>query len=243
LIIALTQVGCELPAYKKNVRSPHMPVFADLSEGEKSSSNPYWFRVTSYWDKQEITTNQGTIHRPEHPTVISSMGTHYKFEKDIYIYGLTESLGIQWDFKYLNQSKLALGLLAGFNKNYGVQIIYSHKTGNFLGAPVIPYLSLQRRTSRLQVGCDAYGTHYCAQGDYSSENTIEAHEDLFNALVGVEMGRFKIGSKGNTTVNIKVEAGTNQILSRFIDRENFPSNYTHSNGGFIFSVHAGFTLW
>ncbi len=243
ITLIITQIGCELPAFKKNIRSPHMPVFADFVPGTESTSNPYWFRATTYWDKQELDMNTGGIHRPEHPTPISSMGTHYKFENDYYLYAMTEGVGAQWDVKNWGQSKLAIGILTGFNKNYGFQVIYSQKMGEFMKAPVIPYISLQRRTIRQQVGCSAFGDHYCADRDYSTNNEIEAHEDIFNAFLGVEVGRIKLGTKGNTTVNVKVEIGTNQIMSRRIDREIFPSNYKHTNGGFIFSVHSGFTLW
>jgi hypothetical protein len=238
LFIFIFLSACQMAEYKNNERSPHLPVFPEVTR-EKYISNPYWIRSDIYFDQQKIKLNTGKDHYPTGPSAMASVGTHYRFANNLYVYGMTKGVGVQYDSHIWDSSKISWGALAGFNQNYGVQVSYSYEVAKNFAT----YASLQRRKSVTLVRCDASTNSSCAGDGTLGENRVQVGEDVFNFLLGVQAGRFQLGSKGHTTLCFRIELGTNNILNRNIITEWYPSQYEDQLSSTLLSFTGELTLW
>lgn len=239
----LLSLGCESPLTRKNIRSPHMPVFSQITPNEESSSNPYWVRFSTINDDTQITLNDSYLFVPDKPTAIGSIGTHYRLKSNYYGYVMTDGIGIQHDSVFWTDSKAGLGAFVGINNSWGVQAFYAHKVGALFNGNVILYTSLQRRGGYHFVACEEAEGQLCRPEAPTSTNRMRSQHNAIDLLIGTELGRFKMGEKGNTTLNFKVELGYNKILNRTLDFEQYPSNFQENDENMVFSLHTGITLF
>ncbi len=241
-VMAAAISACQMAEYKNNERSPHLPVFPEITKSDYIS-NPYWIRSDIFYDQQKIKLNTGKDYYPTGPSVMASIGTHYRFQNNFYIYGMTQGLGLQYDSHIWDSSKVAWGALAGFNQNYGVHVSYARELGKFLNGEITAYMSAQRRRSITLVRCDSSTNASCAGDGTLGENRVQIAEDVFNFLIGFQAGRFQLGAKGHTTLCLRVEVGTHNVLSRNIITEWYPSQYENNLSSTLLSVTGDLTLW
>lgn len=239
----VTLIGCEIPATKKNIRSPHLPVFADISEGQESLSNPYWVRFTSVNDDPSITLSDGYKLIPDKPSMVGTLGTHYRFKNNYYGYVMTDGAGIQYDSRHWDNGKVGFGGFIGVNQSWGLQVLAAQKVGNIGNGSVILYTSLQRRGGYQLIACEEEQGMICRPDAPASSNRVISQHQAIDLIIGTELGRFKMGSIGNNTLNFKIELGYNKILSRSLYKEDSPSNLQQNDDNFTVGVHTGFTLW
>ncbi len=236
--------SCQMAEYRNNERSPHLPFFPDIVKSQSYKSNPYFTRSEIYFEDQRITLSDGKTHFPTSPTINASIGTNYRFANNYYIYAMTKGAGVQYDFfPWQNNSKISLGALAGWDRNWGVSLNYAQEVARIFNGEITPYVSLQRRRSLLLIRCDASSGASCAGDGTLAENRVEIGEDIFNFIIGVQFGRFRLGNEGNTTLNFRVEGGTQNLLSREVIRESYPSNYQNSMSSALLSLYGEITLW
>ena len=241
VISAIFFFGCQ-SAIKVNNRSPLLPVFPEIESDEFSKTNPYFQAVTQFFDTQTITLSDGTEYKVEPPYLTSPIGTFYRFPFHLYVYGMTDGAGLQWDFWHWGSGKMAVSGLGGFHGNFGGQILASQQVGHWGELPIVPYIAVQRRVSRTLIQCAPTQSDFCVEGSTRGRNTVRILEDTWNPLIGVQLGRFLVKDNSNTTVYFKLEAGLNTVVSKKVIFEAFPSNYTHTNGSFI-NLETGFTIW
>ncbi len=243
LCVGFLQTGCEVPLTRKNIRSPHLPVFAEITPQTKSPSNPYWIRFAGVDDDVSITLSDGYVFKPDRPTLIGTLGTHYRFNNDYYIYAMTDGIGTQYDAWFNDDSKAGMGAFIGVNSSWGVQVFAAKKMGQLFGVDITLYSSLQRRDGYQHIVCENLQGALCREGAPTSNNNMRSQHKAIDYILGAEIGRIKIGDLGNTTLNFKFEVGYNQILNQELEFENFPSNFTQNKNNLFFSLHSGFTLW
>lgn len=229
--------------YKNNERSPYLPVFPEIKKDEAYISNPYWIRGELFHDQQKIRLNSGKTYYPTGPSTQASIGTHYRFKNNLYVYGMTQGLGLQYDSHIWDKSKISWGILGGFNQNWGVQFLYAKKVSDFFESEITVYTTLQRRYSVTLIRCDSSTNASCAGDGTLGENRVQIGEDVFNFLVGIQAARFQLGSKGHTTLGFRFEAGTQNVLSRRILTEWYSSNYENTLSSALISVTGDLTLW
>lgn len=236
-------IGCEIPANRKNIRSPHLPVFADLNEGKSSTSNPYWFRITAINNEPQINLNDGYVFKPDRPTLYGTIGTHYKFKNNYYAYAMTDGIGFQKDLNYWSNGKWGVGAFIGIRNSWGLQIMASQNIGQIYNGEVLIYTSIQRRSGYHKVACELEENIPCREEAPTSENSMTSEHETLDVIIGTELGRFKMGDKGNTTVNIKLELGYNKILSRKVTAQTYTSNFKVSDDNLTLGLHYGINLW
>lgn len=237
--------ACQLGGHHIETRTPHIPVFPEITPQQNATtSNPYWNHFTVYNDEVSIKLSNGANYRTHNPAIIGALGTHYRFKDDYYLFMMTEGWGGQYDWFTSDKSKVSFSLYAGFDVNHGAQFSYAHELGDLWDGKITPYLSVQRRTVNMYVRCTPNPeTGDCAYNDPVGKNEVWVKEQVVNVILGVQLGRFKLGSKGRTTINFKGEVGWNHVLSHEIDRELYPSDYTHNQDALMIGFHAGFNLW
>lgn len=239
----LIMTGCEGLDKKLYERTPHIPVFAGIVKGKESESNPYWSRFTSINDSAEIRMDNGGTHVPDRPSMYGSLGTYYRMPKDYYLFMMTGGYGIQYDY-FLNEStKISPAAYLGFAGTKGFSLSVSKKLGQFMDGDLVAYLAVQRQEIRVHLFC-VPSDDSCSSGGLGGQNEVKAHQDIMNYFVGLEMGRFKIGTKANTTVLFRVELGMHNVLSDKITYErSAPTNYKPDSASPLISMAADFTLW
>jgi hypothetical protein len=242
ILTLLFSLGCQMAEYKNNERSPHLPVFPEITK-DKYISNPYWIRSDIHHDQQKIKLNTGKDHYPTGPSAMASIGTHYRFESDFYLYGMTQGVGAQFDSAIWEKSKLSWGALGGFNQNWGVHASYAQEFGKIFNGNLTAYVSAQRRHSVTIVRCDSTTNSSCAGDGTLGENRVQIAEHVFNFILGLQAGRFKLGPKGNTTLCFRFEAGTHNVLERKIITEWYPSQYENTMSSALVSFTGDLTLW
>lgn len=241
----LSLTGCQLGGHRISTRTPHIPVFPEIVKDKNATtSNPYWNHFTVYNDEISIKLSNGSNYRTHNPMIIGALGTHYRFEKNYYLFMMTEGAGAQYDWFPGVSQKISLSLYGGFDVNHGAQVSYAREVGEFLNGKVTPYISLQRRTVNIYLLCRPNPeTGTCAYNDYVGWNEVWFKQQVVNFVLGLQLGRFKLGEKGRTTVNFKGELGWNHVLSHEIDRERFPAEPEYYKDSLMIGIHAGFNLW
>jgi hypothetical protein len=244
-LLCWSLVACQLGGHEIHTRTPHIPVFPEIVKDDHSTtSNPYWNQFTIYQDEIKVKVSTGNFYRTHNPAIIGALGTHYRFKGNYYLFMMTEGAGIQYDWFTSEKSKISIGLYGGFDVNHGAQLSYAREMGALWDGKITPYFSIQRRTSNIYIKClPNPETGNCAFNDTTGSNEIWAKEQILEYIFGIQLGRFKLGSKGRTTVNFKGEIGLNQVLSHRIDRETYPSDYEHTGDALMIGFHAGFNLW
>lgn len=243
LVFGLLLSACEGMDKRLYERTPHIPVFAGIVKGAESDSNPYWSRFTAVNDEVTVRMDTGGIHTPEKPSLYGSLGTYYRMPKDYYLYMMTGGYGVQYDYFIGDDMKISPSLYLGFAGTKGASFSISKKVGSYRDGDLIAYAAVQRQEIRMHLFCiDTENS--CSAAALNGKNEVRAHQDILNYLVGLQMGRFKLGSKGNTTLLFKVELGLHEVLSNKITYEQFaPTNFEPEKSAPLISFYADFTLW
>lgn len=246
LLFALTSLvaACEIPETRKNLRTAHMPIFAEIAPKKQSSANPYWVRFSAINDEQSMRLSNGAILTPENPTLIGTLGTHYRFPSDYYAYIMTGGIGVQRDYTISDSSKLAWGAFVGIDSAWGLQAIHSTRVGEWFGAPLKLYSSLQYRQTDSLLQCKTIKGLKCKEPDASAQNKVRFRNQVLDPIIGLELGTIKIGEKGNTTLFVQTEFGYRIVLDRKQTEEKFsPSDYEQNDEQPFISVLVGGSLW
>ena len=184
LSILLFSLGCEIAATRKNLRTAHMPVFAEVEPGKESHSNPYWVRITAIGDNQTMQLNDTSEFEAESPTLIGTLGTHYRFPKDYYFYLMTDGLGTQYDFYHWDKGKLSAGAFVGINRAWGVQIVAAKQMANLSDGHLTLYASIQLRQEDLLLECKANGSIPCQGPSTATENRVRFQNQVADIILG-----------------------------------------------------------
>lgn len=242
LILFFFLSACENMNSKKYTRTPHMPIFPEVTPNERSRSNPYWTRFTAYEDKASVKLNNLETHNADSPSIVGALGTHYRWPQNIYFYAMTGGSGLQYDYFINEKSKISPQIYLGIEGNRGIQVSYSHLVTSIFDVPLTAFLAVQRQEIFVEIECNTNnGKKPCNKS--LGVNHVFADQDVMNTLVGLQWGRYKIGSKGYTSVNFRLELGVHKVLSGKIKKEDYPSGFTWEESSPMVAFTTDFTLW
>ncbi len=236
--------GCETSQTERNFRSPHLPIFPEITPGKESPSNPYWARISAIGDNQKMTLNDTSEFEPDSPTKVGTIGTHYRFPANIYTYAMTDGVGLQWDFFHWNHGKLAAGVFAGTDQTWGAQLIAAKQVGAIGEGFATLFASFQIRQEDLLLECLSVDNRNCQEPSTLSNNRVRFRNQVSDLLVGVQLGEFPLGQEGLSRFYVNLELGFRTVGHRFqIEEKHSPSNYEQLDSQPQYGLTLGVALW
>lgn len=235
--------SCQNLNFKRASRTPRIPIFTEMEQGYQSESNPYWSEFTAYFDDIEIKLDNGKIHKPENPSLTGSLGTYYRLPIDLYIYMMTEGGGFQYDFFPWENGKISPGLWYGVKGKWGGSLAVLQKASEFWNAPITTFLAIQRQGIHLDIECRSERGTSCSDDGSLGQNYIVADQEVMNYILGFDWGRVKVGTKGNVTYKLRLEAGLQQVISQGIRFQEYNSNFVGKKTVPMVSFYGDIALW